>query len=104
MKQNLDLANNENRILSADLERKHHEIKHIKNQYNSKQTDKVIEQFADQADKVHDLEYLVRNKERQIEILRGELTESRQMHAEAEDYIEKMNYANNELEKKNSEI
>ena len=52
-------------------------------------------------DKVHELEYLVRNKERQIEILRGELAESRQMHADAEDYIEKMNHQYSQLEKKN---
>ena len=37
----------------------------------------AVNYFTKRNIKVHELEYLVRNKERQIEILRGELAESR---------------------------
>ena len=104
MQKNLELAQKENKILSEDLERKQNEIKTMKNRYNSKQTDKVMERFTDEIDKVHELEYLVRNKERQIEILRGELVEARQMYAEAEEYIDKINYQYGALEKKNQDL
>ena len=60
-----------------------------------------MQQFTEEVDKVHELEYLVRNKERQIEILRGELAESKQMNAEAEDYIEKMTYEFSQMGKRN---
>ena len=55
------------------------EIKTLKTIYDKRHTDKVVEQFEDEVDKVNDLEYLVRNKERQIEILRAELAESRHL-------------------------
>ena len=63
-----------------------------------------MEQFADEVDKVSDLEYLVRNKERQIEILRGELTEARHMCSQAENHIESVTLECSRLENKNMNL
>ena len=67
------------------MNQKDHQIEFVKNQ--TTYTDKVLGDLTDEMQKVHDLEHLLRKKEQQIEILRGDLDETRQLRNAREEYI-----------------
>lgn len=54
--------------------------------------------------KAHDLEHLIRNKERHIEILRGDLNDARQAKKQAEESLEKIQAQNMSLLKENEKL
>ena len=54
----------------------------------------VIDQLTEEVQKAHDLEHLLRCKERSIEILRGEVEEARHLRACAEAAFEKVQAQN----------
>ena len=94
LEQQLEQMRLENSKLSATVSKQNEIIAQMRQSYNSGQPAQVIDHLTEEMQKAHDLEYLCRSKERQIEILRGDVTEARNLKQISDENFEKVQAQN----------
>ena len=70
--------------LNTQVKKQKENIAEIRNQANLGRPGQAMSQLTEEVQKAHDLEYLLRNKERTIEILKGDADEAKAIRLETE--------------------